>query len=225
MYIVLGGLPTQVGTVPAVDEILLRQQQERAHGLRGEIAPTPTVLTGTSRRQRLCTPAQCAHEVALRFGGVCLLGGIISLIVLGILEVGPAMKHIESQSAQCKVISNVNTGFRMSCSCGHSCISHYPCLKIQVAYAANGKRQTAYLYQSVYSTKNKVCLGVLIDSHLTWKYHISHVALKISKNIGIIAKLRHFTPFSTGYSMFIGPLYSLISRMVLSLGVKLLNLI
>ena len=40
-------------------------------------------------------------------------------------------------------------------------------------------------------------LGVLIDNHLTWKYHISHVASKISRNIGIIARLRHFTPFST----------------------------
>ena len=40
-------------------------------------------------------------------------------------------------------------------------------------------------------------LGVLIDNHLTWKYHISHVASKISRNIGIIARLRHFTPFLT----------------------------
>ena len=40
-------------------------------------------------------------------------------------------------------------------------------------------------------------LGVLIDSHLTWKYHISHVASKISRNIGIIARLWHFTPLST----------------------------
>ena len=40
-------------------------------------------------------------------------------------------------------------------------------------------------------------LGVLIDSNLSWKYHITHVASKISKNIGIIARLRHFTPFST----------------------------
>ena len=40
-------------------------------------------------------------------------------------------------------------------------------------------------------------LGVLIDSHLTWKYHISHVASKISRNISSTARLRHFTPFST----------------------------
>ena len=40
-------------------------------------------------------------------------------------------------------------------------------------------------------------LGVLIDSNLCWKYHVSHVASKISRNIGIMASLRHFTPFST----------------------------
>ena len=40
-------------------------------------------------------------------------------------------------------------------------------------------------------------LGVLLDSNLTWKHHISYVAAKISRNIGIIARLRHFSPFST----------------------------
>ena len=40
-------------------------------------------------------------------------------------------------------------------------------------------------------------LGVLMDSNLSWKYHISNVASKISCNIGITARLRHFTPFVT----------------------------
>ena len=40
-------------------------------------------------------------------------------------------------------------------------------------------------------------LGVLIDSNLTWKYHIRHITFKISKSIGIIAGLRHFVPKST----------------------------
>ena len=40
--------------------------------------------------------------------------------------------------------------------------------------------------------------GVLIDSNPCWKYHVSHVASKISRNIGVnLASLRHFTPFST----------------------------
>ena len=40
-------------------------------------------------------------------------------------------------------------------------------------------------------------LGILIDSNLTWKYHISHIVCKMSKSIGIIARLRHFVPTTT----------------------------
>ena len=35
-------------------------------------------------------------------------------------------------------------------------------------------------------------LGVLIDQHLSWKSHISYVAKKISKTIGIISKSRFY---------------------------------
>ena len=40
-------------------------------------------------------------------------------------------------------------------------------------------------------------LGILIDKNLSWKYHIDYVASKISRTIGIIARLRHFIPLST----------------------------
>ena len=40
-------------------------------------------------------------------------------------------------------------------------------------------------------------LGILIDSHLTWKHHIDHIAIKISRTIGLISKLRHFVPKRT----------------------------
>ena len=39
-------------------------------------------------------------------------------------------------------------------------------------------------------------LGILIDKNLNWKAHIDQIALKISKTIGMIAKLRHFVPLS-----------------------------
>jgi len=39
-------------------------------------------------------------------------------------------------------------------------------------------------------------LGVLIDSNLSWNHHVANVALKISKTIGIITRLRHFLPTS-----------------------------
>ena len=35
-------------------------------------------------------------------------------------------------------------------------------------------------------------LGVLLDQHLSWKYHINHVVKKVSKTIGIISKARFF---------------------------------
>ena len=37
-------------------------------------------------------------------------------------------------------------------------------------------------------------LGVLIDQNLSWKYHIDFIVTKISKNVGLIAKLRHSVP-------------------------------
>ena len=40
-------------------------------------------------------------------------------------------------------------------------------------------------------------LGVLIDQNLSWKYHIIYIdsiVTKISKNVGLIAKLRHSVP-------------------------------
>lgn len=37
-------------------------------------------------------------------------------------------------------------------------------------------------------------LGVLIDSNLSWRYHIDHISSKISKGVGIIARIRHFVP-------------------------------
>ena len=37
-------------------------------------------------------------------------------------------------------------------------------------------------------------LGLMIDSNLSWKYHIESICHKISKSIGIIAKIRHNVP-------------------------------
>ena len=40
-------------------------------------------------------------------------------------------------------------------------------------------------------------LGVLIDGNLSWKHHINYISTKISKGIGIIARLRHLVPRTT----------------------------
>ena len=35
-------------------------------------------------------------------------------------------------------------------------------------------------------------LGILIDRNLSWKHHVDHVALTVSRAVGLIAKLRYF---------------------------------
>ena len=40
-------------------------------------------------------------------------------------------------------------------------------------------------------------LGLLIDENLSWKTHIHSVANKISKTIGLLARLRHIGPTCT----------------------------
>ena len=42
----------------------------------------------------------------------------------------------------------------------------------------------------------------MLDKHLTWKHHIDYVASKISKTVGIIARLRHFIPFQVVTSIY-----------------------
>ena len=37
-------------------------------------------------------------------------------------------------------------------------------------------------------------LGVIVDSKLTWKFHIQELEKKISKNIGIISRLSYILP-------------------------------
>ena len=40
-------------------------------------------------------------------------------------------------------------------------------------------------------------LGVLLDSNLSWKFRIDNVALKVSRTVGVVARLRHFVPRTT----------------------------
>ena len=57
-----------------------------------------------------------------------------------------------------------------------------------------------YSANSVVSLERKECvkyLGVLIDSKLSWTHHITYISTKISKSVGILARLRHFVPSST----------------------------
>ena len=51
-------------------------------------------------------------------------------------------------------------------------------------------------------------LGIYIDEHLTWKYHINDVSSKLSKNVGIMNRLKFFLPSNillTIYNSFVLP--------------------
>ena len=45
-------------------------------------------------------------------------------------------------------------------------------------------------------------LGALIDNKLNWSYHIKSVNLKLSKGIGLLAKIRHYVASSTLKSLY-----------------------
>ena len=40
-------------------------------------------------------------------------------------------------------------------------------------------------------------LGVVIDEHLNWKFHTDKIANKISKNIGVLNQLKHYSQIQT----------------------------
>ena len=51
-------------------------------------------------------------------------------------------------------------------------------------------------------------LGVLTDNKISWLQHIQHISLKISKEIGILCKLRHLVSqhmLMSLYFIFIHP--------------------
>ena len=45
-------------------------------------------------------------------------------------------------------------------------------------------------------------LGVIIDENLTWKNHIDAISKAILRNIGMLAKFKHFVPENILYSLY-----------------------
>ena len=68
-------------------------------------------------------------------------------------------------------------------------INHQPCIRIP-----DNKNNVFALLECKDYVK---FLGVLIGKNLTWRPHIDHIASKISKIVGIIARLRHHVPLNT----------------------------
>ena len=51
-------------------------------------------------------------------------------------------------------------------------------------------------------------LGILIDSNLTWKTHISELCKKLSRTVGILCKIRHYVPVNILILLYYSLLYS-----------------
>ena len=69
----------------------------------------------------------------------------------------------------------------------------------KLGYSVNIKMfdNSTHTFTSLEYKEHVKYLGILLDSNLSWKFHIEYVALKTSKIIGVIARLRHLVPLCT----------------------------
>ena len=61
---------------------------------------------------------------------------------------------------------------------------------------------------------SKKFLGVIIDENLTWKKYIDAISKTVSRNIGMLSKLKHYVP---GYIMY--SLYSTLALPYVNYGI------
>ena len=66
--------------------------------------------------------------------------------------------------------------------------------------------------------KEFVFLGVILDEHISWKPHISYVARKISKSVGIIYKLSFFLSKSTLRKLYFSLVYPYLQYCIIVWG-------
>ena len=72
-------------------------------------------------------------------------------------------------------------------------------LKIKI----NGKR--------LFESNSVKYLGIFIDSHLKWNYHVDSIAPKLSRAVGMLSKLRHFVNRNTLRSIYYAVFSSIMS--------------
>ena len=61
-------------------------------------------------------------------------------------------------------------------------------------------------------------LGIMIDDCVSWKYHISYICSQISRNIGIISKLRHYLSIKQRKQIYYNLIYPYIAYAILAWG-------
>ena len=137
-------VPSRAG---ALSEDEIRRRQETATAAIRQLETANVVI---HRRIVVIRRRSCAYRLT-RLGIVLFLAGVTLLVVLGGLVVRPALYDMQLKSAQCTAISS---NYRDEKKC-------YRCLRILVSYYANGKKQTAYLYENVNAQKNKVRIIIL----------------------------------------------------------------
>ena len=67
----------------------------------------------------------------------------------------------------------------------------------------NGKR--------LHPSKYVKYFGVLIDSHFNFSFHINSIATKLTRSIGMIAKIRHYVTKDTLRSIYFGIFSSILT--------------
>ena len=61
-------------------------------------------------------------------------------------------------------------------------------------------------------------LGLLIDSHLSWKYHILHISKTIKRCIGILSKIRHSVTDLVLVQLYYSLIYPFLTYSVITWG-------
>ena len=61
-------------------------------------------------------------------------------------------------------------------------------------------------------------LGVTIDDSMSWKYHISYICTQISRNTGIISRLRHYVSLKQLKELYYNLIYPYISYAIIAWG-------
>ena len=72
--------------------------------------------------------------------------------------------------------------------------------------------------ENIKQTKYVTFLGVLVDEHLTWKYHINERNKKLSRATGIFFKLRQYVPLQTLIRLYISLFASFLNYGILVWG-------
>ena len=63
----------------------------------------------------------------------------------------------------------------------------------------------------IYPSKFVKYLGILIDPHLSWNYHSKMLAPKLSRAVGMLAKIRHFVTTENLRNIYFGIFSSLLN--------------